>query len=560
MKKLLLSNFYLLVCAFTFAQNGLHFDGVNDIITTNYPGILGNNARTMEAWVKTSGNFDGASGGVQGVILDWGTFNVNGARSTFNISTGNTLRFEISGSGVSGTVVLNDDAWHHVAAVYDPSANPNTRLYVDGVLDVAGNLTIPVATTQGVNVRIGERIDGLNKYSGVLDEVRVWNSARSAAQIQSDMNNQLCVVNDPNLKLYYTFNQGNASFANTSVISVLDWSSNAMNGTLVNFALTGTTSNWVTGKVLGPGFKISTITANSCTPYTWSISGQTYPTSGLYKSSTTSTLGCDSIITLNLIIRPKYLITNTVSACNSYQWGSNGATLTSSGTYYDSLSTIYGCDSIRKLVLTITAPTSSTQNMSTCASSYTWPLNGQTYLQNGAYTATIANAAGCDSIVTLNLTLSGINNLVTNVNGVLQAEQTNASYQWIDCATGNEVPFATAQTLIPQVNGEYAVIIQLNNCSDTSECLVYGNVGLNTLHTNSMRISPNPSNGVFQLNFGDAFTGELKLSDVSGRLAHVQSVYAVSETTVDFTQFGKGIWLVTLQNSNYTNTQRIIIE
>jgi hypothetical protein len=52
----------------------------------------------------------------------------------------------------------------------------------------------------------------------------------------------------------------------------------------------------------------------------------------------------------------------------------------------------------------------STQNQ-TALDSYTWPVNGQTYTQGGTYTATLPNAAGCDSIVTLNLTLSfiGIN-------------------------------------------------------------------------------------------------------------------------------------------------------
>jgi hypothetical protein len=48
---------------------------------------------------------------------------------------------------------------------------------------------------------------------------------------------------------------------------------------------------------------------------------------------------------------------------------------------------------------------SSTQTQ-TSLDSYTWPVNGQTYTQSGTYTAVIPNAAGCDSTITLDLTLS----------------------------------------------------------------------------------------------------------------------------------------------------------
>lgn len=52
----------------------------------------------------------------------------------------------------------------------------------------------------------------------------------------------------------------------------------------------------------------------------------------------------------------------------------------------------------------------------TALDSYTWPVNNQTYIQSGTYSDTLVNAAGCDSIVTLNLTLSftGINELNTS--------------------------------------------------------------------------------------------------------------------------------------------------
>ena len=100
--------------SFSFGQNAIQLDGVNDIVTVNYPGILGDNARTIEAWIKTSANYNPNTGGVQGVISDWGTF-TNSNRSTFNVLFNNAIRFEVNGNGVNGTIPVNDGNWHHVA-------------------------------------------------------------------------------------------------------------------------------------------------------------------------------------------------------------------------------------------------------------------------------------------------------------------------------------------------------------------------------------------------------------------------------------------------------------
>ncbi len=105
--------------------------------------------------------------------------------------------------------------------------------------------------------------------------------------------------------------------------------------------------------------------------------------------------------------------TSTLSACNSFTW--NGTTYSQSGQYTYTSTNTNGCDSIATLNLTINNTSTSSQTQ-TSLDSYTWPVNGQTYTQSGTYTDTLANAAGCDSVVTLNLTLSftGIDELKQN--------------------------------------------------------------------------------------------------------------------------------------------------
>ncbi len=91
------------------------------------------------------------------------------------------------------------------------------------------------------------------------------------------------------------------------------------------------------------------------------------------------------------------------TACENYTW--NGTTYSQSGQYSYQTTNVNGCDSTVTLNLTINQPSSSTQNQISL-DSYTWTVNNQTYTQSGTYTAVIPNAAGCDSTITLNLTLS----------------------------------------------------------------------------------------------------------------------------------------------------------
>jgi hypothetical protein len=175
------------------AQNGLSLDGTDDFVQTTYSGVSGNATRTVEAWIKTTANCDPGNGGAQKVIADWGAF-TTGARFTFNVLWANAIRLEVGGNGLSGSIVVNDGNWHHVACVYDPTSPTPVRLYVDGLLDVAGSITVPVNTGSSVTMRIGQRIDGVNSFDGEIDEVRVWNTAKSLVELTANMNNEMCSI------------------------------------------------------------------------------------------------------------------------------------------------------------------------------------------------------------------------------------------------------------------------------------------------------------------------------------------------------------------------------
>jgi gliding motility-associated-like protein len=140
----------------------------------------------------------------------------------------------------------------------------------------------------------------------------------------------------------------------------------------------------------------------------------TFNNSTNYIFDTTNIAGCDSSITLNLILRKPTSSSIDSSICqNSLPFTWNGLTFNNAGSQTATLVNAAGCDSIATLNLTLKSVSSSTTNISICATNYLW--NGTNYTSSGTYTFSTTNAVGCDSIATLNLTLKSVSSSTTNI-------------------------------------------------------------------------------------------------------------------------------------------------
>ena len=160
--------------------------------------------------------------------------------------------------------------------------------------------------------------------------------------------------------------------------------------------------------------------ATACNSYLWSVNNQTYSVTGNYVANFTNAAGCDSSITLNLTINQSTASSSSSTACNSYFWNLSGLTYSTSGTYVYNSTNAQGCQYTQTLLLTIKNSSSSTSTVAVLGT-YTWALSGQTYTTSGTYTYTTINAVGCDSIVTLNLTILQVSMLMTMQNAIQTA-------------------------------------------------------------------------------------------------------------------------------------------
>lgn len=132
------------------------FDGVDDVVTTPYAGVLGTNMFNVRGWVKTS------AAGIQ-ILASWGTA-AAGQQVEVSINAAGLLVADFSGASVTGTAVINDGVWHQFAV--DAPATPTVAdvvLYVDGVADTISatvNGTQALNLVAGANVAIGRDIAG----------------------------------------------------------------------------------------------------------------------------------------------------------------------------------------------------------------------------------------------------------------------------------------------------------------------------------------------------------------------------------------------------------------
>lgn len=127
-------------------------------------------------------------------------------------------------------------------------------------------------------------------------------------------------------------------------------------------------------------------------------------TSGLYDHVYNVAEGCDSMVTLNLTIYYDTTVVVYQTACESYTW--NDSVYTQSGSYERHFSTVHGCDSAVTLVLTINHHTSSSLDSTICDTDFPFEWNGVLFTAQGVQHTTLVNAAGCDSLITMKLSVN----------------------------------------------------------------------------------------------------------------------------------------------------------
>ncbi len=356
------SNFLMNACIST-QSNVLNFDGINDYVNLNIlaPTMANSSNFSIEFWMKADLNNQTSSIRTSLFAINPQTNSSNGLLIILGGANSQEGKLMIYDEGTSGTnadftstTIIGNNECHHIA--YTRNGNTGT-IYIDG--NIAGSHSTNFTLSTSDLYSLGQEWDGLTGtpstsqfYNGDMDEIRIWNTARTSSEIQANMNTEL-TGNEFGLVAYYDCNQGVANGNNTLETNLTNTSQiSGLNGAFNNLSLNGTTSNFVTKNCSPCDTILTQISKVVCEEYIWNQI--TYTQTGVYTNILTSENGCDSIVTLNLTVDHSTSTIQTVTTTGSYTWIDGITYISSNNTaIYTYMNFKNGCKHIIKLNLTI---------------------------------------------------------------------------------------------------------------------------------------------------------------------------------------------------------------
>lgn len=275
--------------------------------------------------------------------------------------------------------------------------------------------------------------------------------------------------------------------------------------------------------------------------------GQILKTPGTFFDTLNSVNGCDSIITLNLMVSPHFSSVLNQTICTGDSFYFNERFLSAGGIYLDTLTSSAICDSLITLNLTIQPIIITTISAEICLGS-SYYFNEENIAVPGIYRDTVSSSTGCDSVITLNLTLMSPDTGIV-VNGmVCTANQAGAVYQWYDCNTNTPVSGATSQSFTATQIGVYRCSIVMDTCAISTNCVTTYNVGVNVIDQFNLSIYPNPNSGCFIVQHN--YKGNVQ-GTIENMLGQTVKTICLSgeQTQINLNEFPNGIYSLIISNN-----------
>ncbi len=299
---------------------GLNFDGIDDYIETNSAITeMGQADFSIEAWIKTTGYSEAI------LISENSNASWDPGEKAFYLDASGIPTFVGWGNSyIMGNVPVNDGSWHHVAVVWDHNYGTYGvgKIYVDGVDHTGSSPYVSLYNNIGT-IKIGlQNYNGYtpeapNNFTGSMDDIRIWNTARTSSEITANYNSCL-TGNEYGLVAYYKLEDGPGHN------SVTDQTVSDNHGTLVNM---NTSTDWISG--------LANCTTNYSS-YTWnpgalsSASVIVSPAATtVYTVNVTNNYGCSGPATQTITVNPSPTITvNSGAICigKSFTLNPSGAT------------------------------------------------------------------------------------------------------------------------------------------------------------------------------------------------------------------------------------------
>ena len=262
---------------------------------------------------------------------------------------------------------------------------------------------------------------------------------------------------------------------------------------------------------------------------------------GTYTQNLQTVNGCDSIVTLTLTVNPVESTTLSAAICEGTTYTENGFNVSEAGTHTLNLQTVNGCDSIVTLTLTVN-PVESTNLTAAICEGATYTENGFNVSEAGTYTQNLQTVNGCDSIVTLTLTVNPAYNITID-----------ASINEGETYEENGFSESEAGTYVHTLQSEFG-------CDSVITLNLTVNSSLNDVVANAIEVSlyPNPARAYTMLKVEDLKEQTIVyLFDIQGRKLKEYVLNAAQQTLrIDLGDLPKGVYTIMVGNV----TKKLIVE
>jgi hypothetical protein len=288
--------------------------------------------------------------------------------------------------------------------------------------------------------------------------------------------------------------------------------------------------------------------------------GHSFDSAGIYFHGNGVVSNFDSAFFLQLDTAPAYLQSQTINLCagSSYNW--NGQILMSSGIYNKYYTTTQGCDSIERLVLSIHPDYTNVQTADLCLGDSV-ALGNQWLSTAGVYFDTIQSIFGCDSLVWLTIAVAPDDSTVIQTADSLVAQSSTAQILWWDCDKQQFIYGVGGQVFVPQYNGHFAAELTQNGCTYRTRCFEVINVGILSLSKGSPQINirPNPSSGKVFINASETILS-ITLIDSYGKIITEIEELKTKEIELDISQFAPGIYTLKVETEVGVEMRKLVKE
>ncbi|MBN2746297.1 MAG: T9SS type A sorting domain-containing protein [Bacteroidales bacterium] len=220
------------------------------------------------------------------------------------------------------------------------------------------------------------------------------------------------------------------------------------------------------------------------------------------------------------------------------------------GNYTDTLTSQLGCDSIITQQLVVSQDINfQLPDVSVCHGDSAL-IFGVYQKSSGIFYDTISGSGStCDSILSVNFTVQQSLDTTVSVSGsTLTCNQTADSYQWFDCSTNLPISGATQASFVPSQTGSYMAMITLGNCSASTACqaVVINSMSLATM--NPVKVWPNPVKDVINISFNqNSSIRRFEIVDLSGKTI-LKSEISGAINAINISDLANGLYILNLED------------